>query len=155
MVTPPVEVITTTIATCGWSSSTSTRWIVAVSIGGAVTSASRFGHLRELLGGGAHRLVDLAAHRGQLDLAPRHRQLALGEQLVDVEAVAAIGRHATRRGVRVLEQPGLLEVRQLGADGRGAPGHVALLGDPLGADGLVQLDVSLDQLAQDEASGGS
>ena len=41
MVTPPVEVITTTIATCGWSSSTSTRWIVAVSIGGAVTSASR------------------------------------------------------------------------------------------------------------------
>ena len=42
MVTPPVEVITTTIATCGWSSSTSTRWIVAVSIGGAVTSASRF-----------------------------------------------------------------------------------------------------------------
>ena len=42
MVTPPVDVITTTIATCGWSSSTSTRRIVAVSIGGAVTSASRF-----------------------------------------------------------------------------------------------------------------
>ena len=41
MVTPPVEVMTTTIATCGWSSSTSTRWIVAVSIGGAETSASR------------------------------------------------------------------------------------------------------------------
>ena len=41
MVTPPVEVITTTIATCGCSSSTSTRRIVAVSIGGAVTSASR------------------------------------------------------------------------------------------------------------------
>ena len=42
MVTPPVEVMITTIATCGWSSSTSTRRIVAVSIGGAVTSASRF-----------------------------------------------------------------------------------------------------------------
>ena len=41
MVTPPVEVMTTTIATWGCSSSTSTRWIVAVSIGGAVTSASR------------------------------------------------------------------------------------------------------------------
>ena len=40
--TPPVDVITTTIATCGWSRSTSTRLIVAVSIGGAVTSASRF-----------------------------------------------------------------------------------------------------------------
>ena len=42
MVTPPVEVMITTIATCGWRSSTSTRRIVAVSIGGAVTSASRF-----------------------------------------------------------------------------------------------------------------
>ena len=42
MVTPPVEVITTTIATCGCISSTSTWRIVAVSIGGAVTSASRF-----------------------------------------------------------------------------------------------------------------
>ena len=31
----------TTIATWGWRSSTSTRRIVAVSIGGAVTSASR------------------------------------------------------------------------------------------------------------------
>ena len=40
--TPPVDVMITTIATCGWSSSTSTRRIVAVSIGGAVTSASRF-----------------------------------------------------------------------------------------------------------------
>ena len=41
MVTPPVDVMITTIATCGWSSSTSTRWIVAVSIGGAETIASR------------------------------------------------------------------------------------------------------------------
>ena len=42
MVTPPVEVMTTTIATCGCSSSTSTRCMVAVSMGGADTSASRF-----------------------------------------------------------------------------------------------------------------
>jgi hypothetical protein len=41
-VTPPVEVMITTIATWGWRSRTSTRRIVAVSIGGAVTSASRF-----------------------------------------------------------------------------------------------------------------
>jgi hypothetical protein len=40
-VTPPVEVITTTIRTCGWSSRTSTWRIVAVSIGGAETMASR------------------------------------------------------------------------------------------------------------------
>ena len=42
LVTPPVEVITTAITTWGWSTSTSTRRIVEVSIGGAETSASRF-----------------------------------------------------------------------------------------------------------------
>ena len=39
--TPPVDVITTTISTCGCSSSTSMWRIVEVSIGGAVTIASR------------------------------------------------------------------------------------------------------------------
>jgi hypothetical protein len=57
--------------------------------------------------------------------------------------------------MRVLEQPGLLEMRQLGTDGRGAPGHVALVGDPLGAHGLTQLDVSLNQCAQDETLAGA
>jgi hypothetical protein len=41
LVTPPVEVMTTTIRTCGCSSRTSTWRIVAVSIGGAETIASR------------------------------------------------------------------------------------------------------------------
>ncbi len=41
LVTPPVEVMTTTISTCGCSSSTSTWRMVAVSIGGAETIASR------------------------------------------------------------------------------------------------------------------
>ena len=40
LVTPPVEVITTTITTCGWSISTSTCRIVVVSSGGAETSAT-------------------------------------------------------------------------------------------------------------------
>ena len=39
LVTPPLEVITTTIATWGWSSSTSTWRTVAVWSGGAETSA--------------------------------------------------------------------------------------------------------------------
>ena len=39
--TAPVEVITTTSAICGWSSSTSTCLIVAVCSGGAETAASR------------------------------------------------------------------------------------------------------------------
>jgi hypothetical protein len=40
LVTPPVDVITTTIATWGWSWSTSIRRIVVVAIGGAETIAS-------------------------------------------------------------------------------------------------------------------
>jgi hypothetical protein len=39
--TPPVDVITTTISTWGWSASTSMCLIVEVSIGGEVTIASR------------------------------------------------------------------------------------------------------------------
>ncbi len=39
--TPPVLVITTTIRTCGWRTSTSTWRIVVVWIGGADTIASR------------------------------------------------------------------------------------------------------------------
>ena len=71
-----MEVMITTISTCGWSTSTSTWRIVAVSIGGAETIASRFGDLRERLGRHAHRLVDLAADelqaqlRGALAAAP-------------------------------------------------------------------------------------
>jgi hypothetical protein len=42
LVTPPVEVMTTTIRTCGCRASTSTWRIVAVSMGGAETIASRF-----------------------------------------------------------------------------------------------------------------
>jgi hypothetical protein len=110
--------------------------------------------LRELLGGSAHGLVHLPAHGAQLHGPARHRQVALGEQLVDVEAVAAVGGHAPGRGVRVVEQAGLLEPGQLGAHGRGPPGHVALLGDPLGADRLVQLHVGLDERSQDEALAG-
>ena len=42
METPPVEVMITTISTCGCRASTSTWRIVVVAIGGAVTIASRF-----------------------------------------------------------------------------------------------------------------
>ena len=67
--TPPVEVITTTIRTCGCSSSTSTWRIVAVSIGGAETIASRFVTCDSVSVGDAHRLVDLAADELQLERA--------------------------------------------------------------------------------------
>ena len=65
-------------------------------------------HLRELLGGGAHGVVDLAAHGAQLQAPARDGQPAHRKQLVRVEAVAAIGRHATRprcAGARAARSP--------------------------------------------------
>jgi hypothetical protein len=142
--------MTTAIATCGWSRSTSTvdRRRLDRRSG---HQREQVRHLRELLRGGAHGLVYLAAHVAERNPPARHWQPSLGKQLVDVEAVAAVGGDPAGRGVRVLEQPGLLEPRQLGAHGRRPPRHVVLLGDPLGADRLVDVDVRLDQLAQDHA----
>jgi hypothetical protein len=54
----------------------------------------------------------------------------------------------------MLEQPDILQIRQLRADGRRAPGHVVLLGDPLRADRLVQLAVCFHQLAKEESLSG-
>ena len=83
------------------------------------------------------------------------RQPALGHELVDIEAVAAVGRHSPRGGVRVLEQAALLESCQLAAHGRRTPGHVVELGDPLRGHGLIELDVRLHDLPEDEALAGS
>ena len=151
MVTPPVDEITTTIATWGCISSTSTWRIVAVSIGGAVTSASRFVTCESC--SVVARMASSTSRRmnGQLHRLAGHRQPALREHLVHVEAVAAVGGHAARRGVRMLEQPDLLQAGQLGAHRRRAPGDVVLLGDPLRAHGLVERHVSLDDLPQKEA----
>ena len=87
----------------GWSSSTSTRWIVAVLRGGALTSATRSVTRDSADDGLPDRLVDLAPHPRQPQLALRlgRQPLAGGQQLLDVEAVARIRRHPARRGVRM------------------------------------------------------
>ena len=69
-----MEVMTTTISTCGCSSSTSTWRIVVVSIGGARDDREQVRDLRERLGRHAHRLVDLAAHERQPQVAARRRR---------------------------------------------------------------------------------
>ena len=74
--TPPVEVMITTISTCGCSSSTSTWRIVVVSIGGAETIASRLVTCESVSVVDAHRLVDLAAHERQLEPARPARRAA-------------------------------------------------------------------------------
>ena len=48
------------------------------------------------------------------------------------------------------QQAELLEPRELGADRRGAPRHLALLGEPLRANGLADLHVALHHAAQEQ-----
>jgi predicted transcriptional regulator len=106
--------------------------------------------LRELLGRRPHRLVDLAPHVGELHRLARRGQRPALQQLVDVAPVTAVGRHAPRRGVRMLEQAQLLEPRQLGAHCRRAPRHVVPVGEPARADRMVEVGVALDDLVEEE-----
>ena len=111
------------------------------------------GDLGERLGGHAHRLVDLAPHQLQAQVGGR-RQRALGQQPVDVVAVAGVGRRAAGRGVRVREQAELLEHGELVADRRGPAGDVGIGGEGLRSDGLPGRRVALDDLAQQELLAG-
>ena len=107
--------------------------------------------LRERLGRGAHRLVDLAA--GELEL--QRRALALGrQQAVDEVAKAHIGRHAPGRRVRVGEQPVLLEHRQLVADGRRAGLQLGVGRQRARSHGLDGRLVGEHDLAQDQLLAG-
>ena len=108
------------------------------------------GHLGQRRGGHAHRLVDLAAHRGQLEreTRPGREGRWLAQHRIDVLAVARVRRHPPGRGMRVVQVPELLEGGQLVADGRGAPLDVVALGQPLGPDGLPDLHMRLDHSPQ-------
>ena len=112
------------------------------------------GDLRERLGGHAHRLVDLAADQLQAERALAGRDEGAAAELVDVPAVAGVGRHAARGGVRVREQPVLLEHRQLVADRRRAGLDLGVGRERLGAHGQAGLGVGLDDLAQEQLLAG-
>ena len=154
LVTPPVEVMTTTISTCGWSAQhldVADRRGVQRRRG---DDREQVRHLRQRLGRRAHRLVDLAADELQVEaaLAPGEREAALpvAEQAVDVEAVAGVGRDPPGARVRVGEQPVLLEHRELVAHGRGAGLDLGVGGERLRAHGHAGGRVGLDDLAKDQ-----
>ncbi len=135
-VTPPVEVMTTTMSTCGWSARTSTWRIVAVSTGGAETIASRFVTCESV--SVVARIASSTSRRTSWSSRPAVAagQLAAvpgAEQAVDVEAVARVGRHAPRARVRMGEQPVLLEHRELVADRRRAGRDLGIGGERLRA----------------------
>src|SRR5581483_7360914 len=66
-----------------------------------------------------------------------------------VVAVALLGRHASRGGVRVRQQPERLELRQLRAHRRRRDGDAGALDERLRADRLAAGDVLLDNVAED------
>jgi len=145
LLTPPVEVITTTISTCGCSVSTSMWRTVAVSIGGAVTIASRFVTCDRGLSRDPHRLIDLATHQGE----PQWRRVdVLGEQTVDEVPVAGLCRNPPGGRVRMLEQPQLLEACELVADRGGS--HAKPVASDFEPTGAPAARLFLDDAAQNQ-----
>ena len=51
-------------------------------------------------------------------------ELALGDEVIDIVAVALACGDAPRRGVRLIEQPEIAEIRHLVSHGGGGNGHI-------------------------------
>ena len=150
--TPPVEVISTTSATCGCRSSTSTCRTVVVASGGAETSASRRVASASISVASCITASSSVRTAGAANERPRGRpRLEPLEQVARVEAVAAVGRDAPCRGVRMGEQAEALELGQLVPHRRGRDVELGPLDETLRADGLAGGDVLLDDAAQDLA----
>ena len=112
----------------------------------------RAGHRGEGRGGqpepvlaGEFDLSELVADHELLDRRQRH---GLDDRF-DVEAVAGIGRDATRRGIRVGQQPVELELGQDAAHGRTGHAEPVALDERLTADRRDGRDVFLDDGPKD------
>jgi hypothetical protein len=108
-------------------------------------------HLRQHLSGRLERLLDLRPRDRQPELEPRRARFGEQKELVDVDPVAGLGRHASGRRVRMREQGEALELRELVPDGRGREADARPLDERLGAHRLPGLDVLLDDEAEDVA----
>ena len=83
-----------------------------------------------------------------LDDGRRPGALAALEQQVDEHAVAAIGRHASGRRVRLMHVAAVLELRQHAPDGRRRHAQPALAREALRRHRLARLDVLADERGQ-------
>ena len=148
-VTPPADVMTTTITSSGWSSSTSTWTTVVASSGGAETSASRRVTCESI------SVVAWSADSTSVRVVCRSSGNSAGtrieaaQQLVGVVAVAALGRHAARGGVRVREQAERLELGELRADRRRTGGDDRPSRRASSSRPAARRDELLDDAAQD------
>ena len=150
LVTPPVEVMTTTISTWGCSASTSTWRMVEVSIGGAVTIASRLVTCERV--SVVTRIASSSSRRTSESDSPGGAGGCLAGAGGRRSSGTRLGGHAAGRGVGMGQQAQLLQVGQLVADRRRAPlnaVHSAL--EPTGAPAV---EVLLDEAAQHELLAG-
>ena len=106
-------------------------------------------HLREHLGCGLQRRLDLGVRRREIERERGRLRLKASEQLVGVVAVATLGRHAPGGRVRMREQPAAFQLCQLRPHRRRRDPQVGPLDERLRADGLSRADELLDDTAED------
>ena len=105
--------------------------------------------VRQHLRGRLERVLDLGALRVQVEReVGRRLRLRTLQQPVGVQPVAALGRNAAGRGVRMREQPQRFQLGELGAHG-GRPGdETDPVGEGLGPDRLAGRDVLLHEATE-------
>ncbi len=104
---------------------------------------------REHLRRRAERALDLVAHRAQVEPDRRRPSLQRLHELLRIQAVPALGGHASRGRVRVAEQAEGLELRELAAYRRRRHFEPGPLDERARPDWLPRGDVLLDDEAQD------
>src|SRR4029079_9164079 len=107
--------------------------------------------LGQRLGRPSQRLLELVAHRAEVDAERPGAALDRDDELLGVDPVAVLRRHAAGGGVRVAEQTERLELGELAT--YGGRGHVEArpLDERLRPDRLPGRDVLLDDASQDLA----
>jgi hypothetical protein len=109
------------------------------------------GELREGAHGAHQELVEVARvgeERRDRRALRRGQRPQLGE-MVDEDAIALVGGHASGGGVRRGDELLVLEERHVVADGRRGHAELVPFDDRLAADGLVGVDVVLHDRAED------
>ena len=120
-------------------------------VGGRRDDGEQPRHLREHLRRRAQGLLDLGPGEREVEREDCGPRLRRREQVVDVEPVAGLGRHAPGRRVRVRQQAEPLELGELRAHGRRRDAQSGPLDEGLRADRLSGRHVLLDDAPQDVA----
>ena len=107
--------------------------------------------LGQRLGGAAERCLELLPDRGDVEPERLGTTVDRADELLGVDAVAALRRNAAGGGVRMRQKAERLQLRELRAHGRRRDTHARALDEHLRPDGLAGRDVLLDHPSQDLA----